>query len=145
MERRTAGHKRLDKRTRDEYVCDQWRCLNHLLKVVEHEQQFLVGKVSAQLIRKGPSCFPSHAQRLGDGGQDKSMIVDGLQPDKNETVGKACLYRSGDLLRKSGLPNARRTCEGEQTGLWVRQQFGDGRFLTFTPDERRQWAANASG
>src|SRR5579862_7952651 len=111
MERRTAGHKRLDKRTRDEYVCDQWRCLNHLLKVVEHEQQFLVGKVSAQLIRKGPSCFPSHAQRLGDGGQDKSMIVDGLQPDKNETVGKACLYRSGDLLRKSGLPNARRTCE----------------------------------
>src|SRR5262249_12259190 len=59
---------------------------NHLLEVIEHEQQLLRLEHGLEDVQQWARCTFLDAERLRNGGQDQRRITDGGQVDEEHTL-----------------------------------------------------------
>jgi hypothetical protein len=123
---------------RREQVGQQGRGLDHMLEVVDQEQQPPVLETCRQrLVQRSPLPLP-HAQCLRDGGQDEAGVGDGGERDEPDAARERVELVEGDGDAQARLADAAGTGEGEQADVGAQQQVARGRLLVRPSDQRRE-------
>src|SRR5947208_15704486 len=84
----TAGHQDVELRTAGQQVRKSCCLCQHLLEIVEQQQQALVSYIALQKIRYWLLSSLFDAERLGDGRNDQVGIANGSQRDEAHAVRK---------------------------------------------------------
>jgi hypothetical protein len=102
-----------------QHLCDLRHAVDHMLEVVEHEQQMLLPQDGRQLIGKA-RIDPESAR---DGSEDEPGIEERAQFDEPDAVGETRQRRSRDFETETRLADGAGTGEGQESvgGNLVRQ------------------------
>jgi hypothetical protein len=88
-----------------------------MLEIVEDEQHLLVSQGRLHLFCQCGVRLLTQAQRLGDYTGNERRVADGSQIREDHTIGEGCAEVLRDLERKSRLPDAARSRQGEQASM----------------------------
>lgn len=114
---------------------DLGRCREHMLAVVEHQQERSGSQIVDQDLGGGPRRFPK-AQHRGDGLRDDRRVGNRRQFHEPDPIRERVEAIRGGLDRQSRLPRAARSAEGDQVGPG--QEALDLSHLRFPADEARR-------
>ena len=115
------------------------RRLDHLLEVVEHQQQVPVAQGRGQALEQTTSRCSRHAERLGDGGGDQVGVASlGPRGTRRPPVGEVRLAIGRHPQGEPGLadpPGPVRVTSRHHRAA----EGGDGRHLALPADKAGQW------
>ena len=130
----TRGH-HPQRGTHPEERGDQ-RCRGeHVLKVVEDQEETLAGKVCREGAGQGLLGAFADAQPLRDRGRDEARITQWRERNENHAIG---IHRRDPLRdgeREASLPSAPRSCQGEEPDRGLSQKARYRRDRLFPTDE----------
>jgi len=139
VQRRAARHQELQARTRREQTGQVCRRRQHLLEVVEHQQQLSIAQLARQPLRDGlRSAATTDAQFARDGRGDEQRVANRRQIDEHDAVGEAVLDGPRQLDRQARFADPAGAGQGEQADLFVEQPLGGLSERVFPPDQRRR-------
>ena len=138
-----AGDKQAQARTGGEQG-SELRCpLDHLLEVVQQQQQVPLAQSGLHLLFWGECCNFPQAKCLGNGRHDAVGVADRGQRHEAGAIGKAGTQDACDLQSQARFAHAPGAGEGEQAHLWMREQLTDHPHLLFATDQGREWHREA--
>jgi hypothetical protein len=111
---------------------------DHLLEVVEHEQEFLL---TEEVCQRLGSCLPwllVHSERLGDRRKNELRVREGSERYEEDPVGKVVDDLRGQLKSETRLAGAARPGEGEQANVSSHQQQQRVLHFPVAADEQRR-------
>ncbi len=112
------------------------RCpLDHLLEVVQHEQQVPLAQRGLHLFLRGDICNFPQAECLGNGRHDAGRVADRGQRHEAGAIGEVCTHDPRDLQGQARFAHTASPRDGEQAHLWTREQVTDRHDLLFTTDQ----------
>ena len=117
---------------------DSWRRLDHLLDVVEDQQQVLSPQDCSQLLGQRPVAELGQVQRLGDRRQDELGIADRGQRDEDHPICEKALHANGNLLGEARLAHATRSGQRHQPNIISLQKVADRRDVSLAADQWRE-------
>ena len=145
-QRRPAGDQHRQPRAGRQQLADQRGRRQHLLEVVQHQQQVLrprsaATRRSAERLLARP---PARRAPARSAGTTRSGSRQRRERDEGDAVGEVVgPARSATCERQAGLADAAGTGQGQQPHLGAAQQGRDRRRLPLPADERRQRAWEA--
>src|SRR6266566_10150769 len=123
MQHRAAGYQNLEVGT----CCQQLRkprCGHqHLLKVVEQQQQLLVFQVCFQEVEHRLIANLFGSKFLSDSGNDQVRIADGGQRNEADTVGEVIEQVARDLQAQVSFADTTRACESHEARFRSKQEI----------------------
>ncbi len=136
-----AGGEDLQVRSNGQEVGEERGRLDHLLDVVEQQQDVAWAQVGGQDLGRGRS--PSgcahllQAQRPRDRREDEGGVGDRGQADEDDPVRELRGKIGGDVQGQPRLADAARPRQGDEADLVAAQQCGDVGGLALAADQRR--------
>ena len=109
-----AGDQHLEERCRRQQVTHQRCGREHLLKVVEHEQQVLIPEIAFETLGQRLASDFLDPKRLRDGSDHQVGLRDGRQLDEKDAVGEVGLQVTGYLQAQARLADAGGTDQGQE-------------------------------
>ena len=107
------------------------RGVEHLLEVVDHEQDRVPRQHRGRLAL-------ARAERLGDLGRDQRRVLEARQRDEPGAVGELRREPVRELEREVRLADPARAGQREQPDVRVAQQLGRGRQVVLAAEQRRR-------
>ena len=116
---------------------------NHLLQVIEHEQQAPAAEHKAQALGERPVTGFLYAQRLSDRRKDEGRVADRSETDEPNSIREGLSDLDGHGLRQPRLPHATGAGQGDERHVGAEQQGTDGLDFVLAADQGRQrsWEA----
>ena len=134
MQRLAAGREELHGARRRERLREQRGGVEHLLEVVDHEEELLLGEVRRELL---PGRLVD-AERLRDLRQDELGIGDRRERHEEDAVREVLDQLGRRLQREPGLPGAARPGQRDRADVGPAQELDHLGDLAVAPDERRR-------
>ena len=117
------------------------RCrLQHMLDVVEHQQQLPLAERLSQPRTRRIVAPVGEAERRGDGREDHGGIAQRRQVHEGHAVGEGGRHPFGRRDGQPGLAHAAGAAEGQQSYPSPLQQVRNRRDVVLAPDQSREWA-----
>ena len=101
---------------RPEELSDQRRGLDHLLEIVEDEQDLAGADPAGQAVADRDGAVLDESQDRGDRRSDEGRLANRFEGDEVDAVGEALGDRRRELEGQAGLAGAARAGQGEQAG-----------------------------
>ena len=92
---------------------------DHLLEVVQEQQEMLVAQEHFQLVAQRLLCRLFDFERLGNGGYNQRGITDGSQVHKKHATSEAVTQFRCDLQSQARFSRAPRPCQGQQPDIFT--------------------------
>jgi hypothetical protein len=126
---------------------DRTRGPDHLLEVVEHEQEVAPAEEGPEADLRRLTAVGDEPKRVGDGRHDEFGVTDGGQRNEPHAVGKdRRLGEIGcDLEGQAGLADAAEAGQGDEAHLGTSEQVADGRQVPLPSHERRERERQGAG
>src|SRR5258707_5725923 len=115
-------------------LAQRGRCLYHLLKIVQHEQQMSVTQIGSQDF-KNRTLAHLLLQSLSNGWYDQLWIMDRRQWNKTDAIGKIVLHIIGNGKREAGFSDPPRSGHRQQAHFWADKQDAGSFAFRLAPDE----------
>ena len=116
-------------------VAERRRRGQHLLEVVEHEQELLVAQVLDQRLERALARLLAQAERLRDRRHDELRLADRRELDEGRAVREPLAHAGGELEREPGLAGAAGADQRQQAHVVAREQLAGLGELALAPDE----------
>jgi hypothetical protein len=113
------------------------RRLDHLLEVVQHQEQVLIGQRTPERLDQGRVDLLLDPAGLGDRGEDEGGIADGRERDEDDAIGKAGGEVVGHGQRQPGLADPTGAGQGQDRHIRIEQQVADSRHFPVPADQGR--------
>ncbi len=139
----TARHDRLHLRGGAQQVGHDRRGCDHLLEVVEDQQEALVTQPVGERFVDRACRALGDAEGGGDARGDEHRVPDGLEGHEEDAIREVVRRPGGELERESRLAGAARAGQGQEPGR--REQPGRCLDLGVATDERRQLGRQVVG
>ena len=121
-----------------EQVADQRRGRQHLLEVVEHQEQVPVAEVPRHAVGQRPVARLPHAEGLRDRRGDEGGVADRGEGDEDDAVGEVAAQLLRDPQGEARLADAAGTGQGQEADAVAAQQVAHGGDLGVPTDEGRE-------
>ena len=95
--RSAARHEQLDVSRSCRNVGNRWCGCEHVLEVVEHEQQLAAQQIPAEILYKSFATHREDAESPGCGGQDEIVVLQRREADEHDAVGEIVEKSRSDL------------------------------------------------
>ena len=135
---RPAGDQHGEARAGRQQVRQRQRGRQHVLEVVQHQQQALGAEEVSQQRQGRPIAGAGEAQRRRQGGEHQRRIFERRQGDEDRAVAEGGEQARRRPEGQAGLAHAARAGEGEQAHAPARQPVADRRHLPLPADEGRR-------
>ena len=122
MQRHSTGHDHLEVWAGSEKICHLHGGTDHLLKVVQQQQEVLLVQECFQQVEQWLSCDFFDVERLGDGRHDQRGIADGSQVHEIHAIGEPVTQFCCHLQAQAGFAGAAGTGQGEQAHVLTLQE-----------------------
>ena len=116
-------------------LAEQWRGIDHLLEVVQHQQHLFPAQVVFELFLQLAAGGFAYVEGLGDRLQHQRRIAQRRQGDEKHPLLEFIHHVGGGLQGEAGLAGAADPGQGQQAHLGVGQLFLDGANLVLATDE----------
>jgi hypothetical protein len=131
-----TGHQHFELAAGRKEVGHEWGRRDHLLEVVQHEQQVLVAKECTESLDQWLVAGLPYAKNVSDRGCDQVGVSDRRQTHEEHAVRADIVHVGGHAQGKTGLAHAAGTGQGEQANLVLVQQVDEHCHLTLAAHER---------
>ena len=135
MQHGSTGDHHFELGTAREQRCHLNGSLNHLLKVVQQQQQLFLSQRFAQEVKQRLTGSLFEAERLSNGGHDQLRITDGGQAHEKDAIREVIEQVSRHLQPQAGFADAASTGKGQQVHIWTLQERTRSRHLPSAPNQ----------
>ena len=133
-----AADEDLQPRPGRQQLGQQRRGLEHLLEVVDHQQELPVAQVRLQLLQGRPVAPLGDVERRGERRGHQRRVAHGGQGDEGRAVGERRLEGARHRQRQARLADAAGPPQGDEPDARALQQLADGGGLALAADQRGQ-------